>query len=115
MDIDHWEQIKENVKSKFEVEDEGTEDLQMETQDGLIKQGKSEFLVAHTPLGKIKLAFETRPLVLDKKEHYSHRAGQAARTEYVFSDTEKTHKLKAYKWNDLEERWDEIDASKFSS
>jgi hypothetical protein len=115
MDIDRWEQLKENIKSKFQIVDEGTEDLEMETRDGLIKQGTADFLVAQTPLGKVKLAFETRPLVLDKKLHYSHRAGQAAQAEYTFSETEHTYKLKAYKWNDLEERWDEIDAANFSA
>ena len=114
MDIDHWEQIKENVKRKFPIEEEGTEDITMETSAGIIKQGTAEFLVVRTPAGRAKLVLEKRPLVLDKKFIYSHRAGQAARTEYSFSQSEFTYKLKAYKWNDDEDEWDEIDASNFS-
>jgi hypothetical protein len=53
-------------------------------------------------------------MLLDKKFIYSHRAGQAARTEYNFSQSEFTHKLKAYIWNEEEESWKEIDASKFA-
>ncbi|HYE21986.1 MAG TPA: hypothetical protein VD998_00160 [Verrucomicrobiae bacterium] len=114
MDIDRWEQIKENIRGKFEVEEEGTEDLMMETKDGLIKSGTAEFLVVKTPMGRIKLTFEKRPVVLDKKFIYSHRAGQSARTEYEFSDKEFSYKLKAYQWDDIEEEWKEIDASNFS-
>ena len=114
MDIDRFEQIKENIKRKFKVEEEGTEDLMSETADGLVKQGTAEFLVVQTPLGRIKLTFEKRPVVVDKKFIYSHRAGQAARTEYEFSDSEFSYKLRAYKWDDIEEAWDEIDAANFS-
>ena len=114
MDLNRFEQIKENIKGKFKVTDEGVEDLMVETQDGMIKQGTAEFLTVQTPMGKIKLALEKRPVVLDKKFIYSHRAGQAARTEYEFSDTEFSYKLKAYKWNDLDDEWDEIDAENFA-
>lgn len=114
MDIDRWEQIRENIKAKFQVNEEGTEDLIMNTQDGPVKQGTAEFLIVQTAMGKIKLTFEKRPVVLDKKFIYSHRAGQSARTEYEFSDKEFSYKLKAYKWDDLEESWEEIDAASFS-
>ncbi len=113
MDIDKWEQLKEELKRKFEIMSARTEDLIMDTQDGPVKQGTAEVLEISTPLGRVKLAYETRPLVLDKKFIYSHRAGQAARTEYEFSETEKTYKLKAYKWDDDNEEWKEIDASNF--
>ncbi|MBX4187669.1 MAG: hypothetical protein KW793_00850 [Candidatus Doudnabacteria bacterium] len=114
MDIDRWSQIKENIKKQFSVEEEGTEDLMMNTGEGPVKQGTTEFLIVQTPMGKIKLACDKKPMVLDKKFVYSHRAGQAARTEYEFSETEFSLKLRAYKWNDLEEIWDEIDAENFT-
>src|SRR5258708_123178 len=114
MDADRWEQIKENSKSKFKVMEEGTADLTVTTSEGEIKSGTVEFLVAETPLGKIKLAFESRPVVTDKKTIYSHRAGQAARTEWEFSDTEFSHKIKAYKWDDDNDEWKEIDAGSFA-
>lgn len=115
MDTDRWEQIKENIKSKFPILEEGIEDLTVTTANGEIKSGKAEFLVAETPLGKIKLSYESRPIVLDKKTIYSHRSGQAARTEYEFSDSEFSHKIKAYTWNDDEDEWKEIDAGKFGN
>lgn len=114
MDIDQWQVLKEKVTSKFPAEEEGVEDLIMDTKDGEVKQGTAEFVVITTPLGRVKLSFQKRPLVLDKKFIVSHRAGQDARTEYTFSDTEFTYKLRAYKWNEVDEDWDEIDAEHFS-
>ena len=114
MDTDRWEQLKESIKRRFTILEEGTEDLTVPTSEGDVKSGKAEFLVVETPMGKIKLAFESRPLVLDKKLIYSHQQGKSARTEYTFSDKEFTHKIKAYKFNDEEETWEEIDAAAFS-
>lgn len=115
MDIEKWEQIKENIKKNFKVVEESTEDLTVHTQDGEIKNGTAEILIVDTPMGRVKLAYESRPVVLDKKFIYSHRAGQAGRTEYEFSETEFSHKIKAYKWSDDDEDWKEIDASRFAN
>lgn len=115
MQDDKWEALKEELKRKFKVEDEHFEDLTMETADDVVKQGRIEVIIMQTPMGRIKMVRETRPVVLDKKIHYSHRAGQAARTEYTFSETEKSHKLKVYTWSDDLDDWFEIDASKFGN
>lgn len=115
MDDARWEQFKEHLKSKFKVESETTEDLLHDTQDGEIVAGVCEILIVQTPMGKMKVVRENRPVVLDKKFIYSHRAGQAARTEYKFSDSEFSHKLKIYKWDNDEEAWKEIDASSFTA
>ena len=114
MDIDKWESLKEEISRKFKVIETKIEDLTAHTQDGDVKSGTADILILETPMGQVKLAFETRPLVLDKKFISSHRAGQAARTEYTFSDTEFTHKLVASKWDDDMEEWKEIDAGNFS-
>jgi hypothetical protein len=118
MDIDKWEQLKEELKRKYTVESETTEDLIVETGDGPVKQGHAEAIVFinedMSPQMSFKLVFETRPVVTDKKVIYSHRAGQGARTEYEFSETEKSHKLKAYTWDDDKEEWKEIDAGNFA-
>jgi len=114
MQNDQWEVLKENIKSKFKFESESVEDILAETSDGLVKQGFAEILIFEGPLGRMKLVRENRPVVLDKKFIYSHRAGQAARTEYKFSDTEFSHKLKAFKWSDDDDEWKEIDVSSFS-
>lgn len=114
MDIDHWEIMKEGLRKKFEIVEEGSEELMIETSDGPVLKGVGDFIVMETPIGKVKLSFEKKPMVLNKTEHFSHRAGQAARVDYEFSDTEFTFKLRAYKWNDIDEEWKEINADSFA-
>jgi hypothetical protein len=111
MQDEQWEQLKENLKGRFTVEEETQEDIIAHTQDGEVKQGFADVLIIQTPFGRIKLARENRPVVLDKKFIYSHRAGQAARTEYTFSDTEFSHKLKVYLYDENSDGWKEIDAN----
>lgn len=108
MTHDRWEQLKENLKRRFEVVEETTEDLIHTSSEGQIKQGEREILVVKTPAGKIRLVCEIRPMVLEKKFHYTHRQGQSAQTEYRFSDTEKTYKLRLFKLDEYDE-WKELD------
>ncbi|OGE89029.1 MAG: hypothetical protein A3J07_04560 [Candidatus Doudnabacteria bacterium RIFCSPLOWO2_02_FULL_49_13] len=111
---DKWEALKEELHRKFKVEDAHFEDMIMQTADGPVITGKAEVLIFPTPLGKIKLVRESKPVVLDKKEFYSHQQGKAARVEYKFSETEFSHKIKAYKWDDYNDEWKEIDAQGFA-
>lgn len=114
MTPDKWEQIKENIKRNFTVEDQGVEDVLVETGEGPIKQGAAEYIIFDGPMGRIKLRLEKKPKLEDKKYFYSHRAGDAARVEYKFSDKETVLTFKAYKWNELEDDWKEIDASRIN-
>ena len=114
MTDEKWEALKEELKRKFKVEDEHFEDLEVETADGPIKRGQIEVLIFESPIGKVKLARESHPVVLDKKEFYSHQQGKAARIEYVFSETDFVHKIKAYKWDDYNDEWKEMDAQGFA-
>ncbi|OGE84380.1 MAG: hypothetical protein A2846_01175 [Candidatus Doudnabacteria bacterium RIFCSPHIGHO2_01_FULL_49_9] len=114
MSPDKWEEIKENIQKQFTVEEQGKEDLQAETGEGMVKIGEAEFVVFASPLGRLKLQFGTKAKLDDKKYHYSHRAGQGARVEYKFSDTETVHTFHAFKWDDQNDEWKEIDAEKFS-
>ena len=111
---DKWEALKEELHRKFKVEDAHFEDMIMQTADGPVITGKAEVLIFPTPLGKIKLVRESKPVVLDKKEFYSHQQGKTARVEYKFSETEFSHKIKAYKWDDYNDEWKEIDAQGFA-
>jgi hypothetical protein len=113
MTPDRWEEIKNSVKKQFSVEEEGVEDLQAATGEGMVKSGTAEFVVFESPLGRTKLQFQTKPKLEEKKYLYSHRQGDAAQVEYKFSEHEVVHQLKAYKYDDLEDDWEEIDSSKF--
>ncbi len=109
MQDDKWNMLIEHAKKSFEDVDLRTEDLLLETGDGLVKQGTQEILEFTNPKGRFRLIRETKPVVLEKKMHYSHRQGDSARTEYVFSDTEKTHKMRFFKEDGFDE-WKELEA-----
>jgi hypothetical protein len=111
MTDERWEQIIETAKRHFENVSLKTEDLIMGTADGPQKQGTQDILIFTNPAGCFKLVRENRPVVLEKKEYYTHRAGQTARTEYKFSETEYSHKLKVYREVGFEE-WEEITLDK---
>jgi hypothetical protein len=115
MQDDKWEPLKEELERKFKVIDTRIDDLYAETQNGPVVSGRVEIIEFETPLGLIKLERESRPVVLEKKEFYSHQQNKSARTEYKFSETEFSHKIKAYKWDNYEEVWREMDAEAFGS
>ena len=115
MSPEKWEEIKTMTGRQFEVEEEGVEDLLINTAEGQVKQGFAEFVVFSGPMGRLKLQFQTKPKLESKDFHYSHRAGTSARIEYKFSEDEVVHTFKVYKYDDIEDDWDEIDASKFDS
>lgn len=111
MTDEKWGQIIETAKRHFEDVSLHTEDLVAETPDGPQKQGTRNVLVFTNPVGRFKLVRENRPVVLEKKEFYTHRAGQTARTEYKLSQTEFSHKLRVYKQAGFEE-WEEVTLDK---
>lgn len=115
MNLERWEEIKNTIRKSFTVEEEGSEDLFVETAEGRLKQGEAEFFVFQSPMGKTKLELRKKPRLEEKKFHFSHRAGAAARVEYKHSETELVYTLKAYRWDDVEDDWKEIEAGKISN
>ena len=105
MSPDKWEEVKEMAKKNFEVLETGKSEKESVITEELIFNG---------PLGKMKLEFVSKPLVLSKKVHYSKRMGDTAKVDYITSDTEKTNTLFAYKWDQASEKWTKIDAASFS-
>ena len=108
MTEEKWENVKGQIKDKFKVEDEGSE--HSDERGGV----DTEFIVFTGPLGRMKLEFITKPVVLDKKTTYSNRIGSETKVNYIYSESEKTSRLIAYKWEDGQEEWVEIEAEMFS-
>jgi len=108
MTEEKWEQIKDMTNKNFPVLENNIFDL-AEDQGG----GTREELVFEGPLGKMKLEYITKPLVLGKETHFSKRAGQETKVDYVLSDTEKVRTFLAYKFDPATEHWVEIDTAQF--
>ncbi len=107
MNIEKWQEIKGQIKDDFGIEEESKEPLQ----EG---PGEIEIVIFKGPLGRVKLEYTLKPMVEEKKVHSSKRIGSEVTEEFVYSDTEKVGKLKAYKWHEEGENWVEIEAEKLS-
>ncbi|MEI6288778.1 MAG: hypothetical protein WCP18_04400 [bacterium] len=103
MQPEKWQEIKTQIKNAFA----DAEFLEIETDE--FDHSERESIIFTGQLGKMKLEYITRPVVLDKKTHGSRRIGSHTDVEYIYSETEFSHQLKAYKWNDTDSDWLEID------
>lgn len=106
MSPERWQEILSNIKENFQAEDEGKEHLDDEGGVDI------EYVVFKGPLGRMRLEYVTKPVVLDRKTTYSKRIGSETKVDYVYSDSEKAHKLHVYKWNEASEEWEEIEAER---
>jgi len=103
-----WQSILGNIKDKFNVLNEGEEHLEDE---GGVDISYIEF---ESPLGLVRLEFIEKPVILDKKTTYSKRIGSETKIDYIYSETEKSSKMMAYKWSEDNEEWEEIDQNIFA-
>lgn len=106
MQPEKWQNIVGMVKDQFKVEDEGEESI------ADIPNSKVLFIIFQGPMGKMRLEYITKPVILDKKTIGSRRIGSETKVEYVYSDTEMSQIFKAYKWDGDEEEWVEMEAGK---
>ncbi len=107
MTLDKWKEIVGQIKDNFEVESH--ESYHLEDQGGM----EVEDIVFQSPLGKTKLEFISKPLLLDKKTSYSKRLGSDVKIENVYSQEEKVYNMNAYKWDEEAGDWLEIDSKNF--
>lgn len=106
MTDERWEQFVEMAKGKFQNVSVAEEDLLSPAGE---VQGKSDVVNLTIPgMGSFQVVRENKPVVLDKKQFYSHRQGDTARTEYVLSDTELSHKIRVFK--EVDDEWEEVSA-----
>ena len=103
MTEEKWKEIIGKIKDGFEV-------FEHETKKFEDMPGQVEYIIFNGPIGKMKLEFTSKPLVIDKKGLGSKRIGSKTTVEYIYSDTEKVNTLKAYKWDDGQDDWMEIEA-----
>jgi len=110
MTNEQWDGLVENVQAQFKSVKVWDEALG-EDAEGAGHGARANAIEFSGPNGRFRVVREHRPVVLDKKMHYSHRPGDTARTEYKFSDTEVNYRLRVYKESDIDE-WDEITLDK---
>lgn len=99
MQQDRWREVVGQIKDNFAVEEH--EIIESEAGAG----ETTEVIIFNGPLGRLKLAFNSRPKVIDKKVSYSNRIGSESVVEYVYSPTEKIHQLLVYRWSEADDDW----------
>ncbi len=114
MNKEKWADTIGMIKDKFEVFNEDV----IKEEIGVDEKGEpafeeKEFIEFLGPLGKMKLEFLVRPIVVEKKANFSRRIGAEGQVKYIFSGSEKIEKLKAYKFDDLSNDWMEIESEQF--
>ena len=77
MNDEKWQALIEQVKTKFQDVSLTTEDLLQMTGEGEVKAGTQDILEFETPQGRFRIIRENKPVLLDKKMHFSHRQGDA--------------------------------------
>lgn len=102
-----WQEILGHIKDNFEVSEHDHEYI--DDEGGI----DIEFVVFTGPLGRMRLEFIEKPVILDKKTTYSKRIGSETKIDYVYSENEKSTQMNAYKWDEAEENWVEIEAKNF--
>ncbi len=110
MTNERWEEFIESAQTRFDNVLVTSEDLYNPAGD--VIQGTIDvhkFTLAG--FGRFKVIRENKPVVLEKKMHYSHRQGDTARSEYLLSDSELSHKIFVYKENPDDDEWEEVKAS----
>ncbi len=108
MTPEKWQSIADKIKDDFQVEDEGEEHI--DDEGGI----DISYIVFSGPVGRIRLEFVAKPVVLDKKTIYSRRIGSETKVDYVYSEEEKSYTLLAYKWNESKNDWQEINSDMFN-
>ncbi len=111
MNDEKWGDILDLIEQKFGVLEKNEEEIPIgdDFEDDKARE-KVESVIFNGPLGKMKVQRITRPVILDKKVHYSKRIGAKTEVEITFSEEEFTQKIKVFKWDDIDREWVEVEA-----
>lgn len=103
MSPEKWQSIKSQIQDAFKNVEISQEELE------LPERGRAEILEFVGPLGQMRVEYWTKPVVLGKNVSGSRRAGSHHEIDYIYSQTETMNLLKAYKYDENNDAWVEID------
>ncbi len=108
MNDEKWYYLLEEIDRKFGIEERTTQEIpeRRTTIETAIFTGAS---------GRMKLERTTRAVILERQVKFSKRIGGETTEKYVYSDTEKTHRVVLYKWDEERGEWVEIDFRKLGT
>lgn len=103
MTPEKWQATKAQIENVFKDVEISQEELAEPD------KGSIEILEFVGPMGRMRLEYTTKPLIIDKQVSGSRRIGSHHEVKYIFSDTEISHIFKAYKWDEEQDDWVEFD------
>jgi hypothetical protein len=103
-----WYYLLEEIDRKFGIEERTTEEVPE-------KRLKVEKAIFTGVGGRMKLERSTRALVLERQVKFSRRIGGESQEKFLYSDTEKTHKVLLFKWDEVSGIWREIEFRKLAT
>lgn len=103
-----WNDVVGRIKDKFEISDNGK--IEIEEEGGMI----IEFIEFQSPMGRTRLEFVKKPVILDRITNFSKRIGSDTSVKYVYSTDEFSHTMVAYKWDVALDDWVEMEGNMFS-
>lgn len=111
MNPNRWEEIIYRVEEKFKIAKRWTEDfLVAELHDGQKILGQKEIVEFQGPLGRMRIEKISQPKIVDKKVLSSKRIGGKIVEDYIYSPDEKKEQIRVYRWNEAEQKWEEMSA-----
>ncbi len=105
-----WERLVDGIDAKLGISRHGREEQPLPDQPKLMQQ--IEFFEFEKDDQAFRLERSSGPAVIDRKTHYSHRAGTANRIEYIYDEHETAHKVSLYRKQG--NSWEPIDISQLS-
>ena len=108
---DQWKEIKEKIRSTFDVDYDDVEDIVIPSGEKI--PGTVEVIEFDGPQGLMRVEYTTKPKQVGRKVHTSTRIGAEGHEEIQLSDTETVNYLTVYKLNDDDE-WVKVDTELFS-
>lgn len=110
MTDEKWENLIFMIEEKFGVVQRKKEKIEVaQTSTSQPVLGEKESIEFDSPQGRMKLERTARPKVLDKKVLSTKRIGGRVAVDYVYSQEEKTYRVKLYRFNEKENNWQEVD------
>lgn len=105
---DKWFDLMDAIETKFKIIERSRDEI-TDKESGKVR-GDVQSLVFMGPQGKMKIERVSRFAILSEKVLY-HRHAKGSQIERTYSDTEKTHRVNLYKWNERLDDWEELNLS----
>lgn len=103
-----WKKLYEKISDEFGIEEESSRKLRLMRGTGAYRDA----ITFSTPRGRMKLERTVKPKVVDVKFHFSRKTNRGSYQEVEYSPTEIVEIIKLYRWDNLGNRWREVDIEK---